>query len=824
MARYLLAISFMVFHTVTTIAQDFSPFDTLQMDNMSNPVFEWADLDNDGRLDILVTGANSGVMDASISLTYIYKQNADTTFTRLNPDLQTYGDQLFRLTDINRDGRQDLVMSATDGLLFEHAIYINEGGFTFSKILINQGTARWQELRLADLDNDGMEELLTSSEEGLVIYKQEASAWLPINLPQEISTILTDPVVLDFDTDGYLDLFIAGKNSDGDPLAWLMINQRELMFETQPVESDSLQIADYVVSDFNGDGLPDVLLSRNVDTRSRALEVLLNQSRQRFTALNEPNRLKLKNARVFAADLTSDGLLDTDIEGQSPGPGPTIVSRERVIRQPGTVRYERDTLVDTSGQGRRYGDFDFDGDLDYFEVDVKPNGTTLWLFENKATRTNEGPENLQDLLSFRFMDNLYLVWNGALDDHTNRRSVTYDVTLSTVQGEANLVAGGFDPVTLKRTKVGPGNQGHNQFMVIKDAPQDEIFATIMPLDNAFHYSATECLQGSSPNCNEELQVNEMLICGNNVIQLNTETGEQARWFSFAGGYLGMSSSITLSLAGDDFIIAVYDRAGSCVDGEVFAIQYDRDPSNLADITVCEGDEVSVSIEGSWETVEWISANEGTLSNTNDLTYTPVAQDVVTLRTTTARGCEFEQQFNVNIVDFNPFVRDSVYVIEEGESIRLEAGGGTEYLWLPNQNLSNNQVANPVASPDVTTQYSVFILNDANCAREFNVRVEVVQNAFAPDVFSPNGDGRNERFRVYDLETAGDLVFSIFDRSGNKVFETTSLGEITSQGWDGTQNGTEVPAGTYFWRVKGVYPDGQEIKINGSKRGALQLIR
>lgn len=820
-----LTMVWLVLSCGSLLAQNFSPFDTLALPGLSAPVFEWVDADNDGLLDAFITGEDLTVADSSRSVSYFYQQQEDTTFLLVATDLETYGNQLFRLADLNRDGRQDLLVTATDGTRFEHAIYENNGDFTWQKTLINAGTSVWQELRLADLDNDGMPEILTFSMDGLIIYKNEPSGFEAIALPEGLDEIHTDPVVLDFDKDGFTDLFIAGIKADGDSVALLLLNQKALEFSVQAVESDSLQITDYVVSDFNDDGFPDVLVSRDIDNSPRSLEVLMNDNGERVTSQTDNNRLRIKNTKVFAADISSDGVLDTDVEGMTIGQVGSLLVRERVINNPTGVVYESDTLENSSGMGRRYGDFDFDGDLDYFEMTTTVTGSTLWLFENKEEDKNEGPARLEDLISFRFDNDLYIVWNIAEDDFTESKSVTYDVALGTGFGTADVLAPGFDATSLRRTVVGPGNQGYNSFLILKNAPAQPLFASIMPIDNAFHYAVSECLQGAAGgSCNEELLVQEKVLCGTNSILLETETGEEARWFSVNDGYLGTSSQLAFEAQGRDFVIAVYNRMGGCIDGEVFSVIPDVEPQPLEDLIICEGDDISVGVEGAWSSIVWSSDNDGVLSNSSVLTFTPQADDVITLAVTSTNGCDYQQSFAIDIDEVVANVRDSVVRVTEGESVQLFASGGTQYLWEPPTGLSATNVAAPFASPDSNTLYTVSVINDTGCVDQATVMVEVTMTAFVPDMFSPNGDGRNERFIVYDLETVADFTFSIFDRAGNTVFESSDLNEVTVRGWDGTKAGAELPAGTYFWRVRGDYASGQTLTLNGKNKGALQLVR
>ncbi len=79
-------------------------------------------------------------------------------------------------------------------------------------------------------------------------------------------------------------------------------------------------------------------------------------------------------------------------------------------------------------------------------------------------------------------------------------------------------------------------------------------------------------------------------------------------------------------------------------------------------------------------------------------------------------------------------------------------------------------------------------------------VEVMDEflVFIPNTFTPNGDGINDEFLVLgdDIDPR-DLLLMVFDRWGEKVFETTDR----SEGWDGTYGGELVQDGIYSWLLE-----------------------
>ncbi|HXB13778.1 MAG TPA: gliding motility-associated C-terminal domain-containing protein [Bacteroidia bacterium] len=93
--------------------------------------------------------------------------------------------------------------------------------------------------------------------------------------------------------------------------------------------------------------------------------------------------------------------------------------------------------------------------------------------------------------------------------------------------------------------------------------------------------------------------------------------------------------------------------------------------------------------------------------------------------------------------------------------------------------------------------------------------EPCSNLFVPNAFSPNNDGQNDILLVQGncLKT---MDFIIFDRWGNKVFESENI----YNGWDGTYNNQPMNTGTYAYYLKATMQDGSNVE----KHGNITLVR
>ncbi len=92
----------------------------------------------------------------------------------------------------------------------------------------------------------------------------------------------------------------------------------------------------------------------------------------------------------------------------------------------------------------------------------------------------------------------------------------------------------------------------------------------------------------------------------------------------------------------------------------------------------------------------------------------------------------------------------------------------------------------------------------------------------PNVFTPNGDGKNDLFKPLTCSLfVEEVTFVVYNRWGNKIYETND----PSLNWDGkTTDGQELPTGTYFYQVKVTFKTLQRENEPVTLKGWIQLIR
>jgi gliding motility-associated-like protein len=118
---------------------------------------------------------------------------------------------------------------------------------------------------------------------------------------------------------------------------------------------------------------------------------------------------------------------------------------------------------------------------------------------------------------------------------------------------------------------------------------------------------------------------------------------------------------------------------------------------------------------------------------------------------------------------------------------------------------------------VTTEgvYIVIVKDPNRCDSVLTVKVNISNNnetlVKMPTVFTPNSDGINDVLKVKGLSKSQLELFSVYDRWGVLLFNTTNL----DNGWDGKLKGNNMPIGVYVYLVRAKDCDKQSRLYKGT---------
>lgn len=190
----------------------------------------------------------------------------------------------------------------------------------------------------------------------------------------------------------------------------------------------------------------------------------------------------------------------------------------------------------------------------------------------------------------------------------------------------------------------------------------------------------------------------------------------------------------------------------------------------------------------------------------------------------ASGCVYTEMVTLDDGDLVNLELGEDLTINLGETIEVGAQFPVDESIIDNvvwttaaQITCDTCLTNPVLLMENTT-FDLTVTTENGCVVSDQIQILVQDNTetFAPNVFSPNNDGMNDRFTIYsnnDLLTIKTLA--VYDRWGSLVFENNNFAPNDENlGWDGTFNGKAARQGVYIYMAEVVYLDGRKDVMKG----------
>lgn len=351
----------------------------------------WIDADDDGDLDLSVAGAGT-----------LFRNDGNDNFSTLStPGFFQGNNSSLSWGDVDRDGTLDCLYSYGQ----DSRIYLNDGGGNFTALDPEPGgTLRGWSASLGDWDNNGFLDAIWSVpinfgfSTGNLFYSNNGDGTFTQVDSFEFSSITADYTVghwIDYDDDGDQDLFFA--SGPGGVAARPDHYYRNLLKElgyprfvrqtTFPFASEPQDGQNYNFVDTDLDGDRDMYLTNWTAALNRYYEADSGTYLPRQNALiMAPGSAILSNGW---GDLDNDGYEDVIITGGT-------IGAIGVFKNNGEHQFQKlsNPFVGAEGpvSGLSLGDYDEDGDLDFFAVGgnrLDPNGNGYrGLFKNNLSNNN----------------------------------------------------------------------------------------------------------------------------------------------------------------------------------------------------------------------------------------------------------------------------------------------------------------------------------------------------------------------------------------------------------------------------------------------------
>lgn len=130
-----------------------------------------------------------------------------------------------------------------------------------------------------------------------------------------------------------------------------------------------------------------------------------------------------------------------------------------------------------------------------------------------------------------------------------------------------------------------------------------------------------------------------------------------------------------------------------------------------------------------------------------------------------------------------------------------------YAWSPPEGVLSSVTEKIATITPVQDEqlYHLQVTSPSGCTAEDSVLVFMVKRIYIPSSFSPNSDGRNDTFQIFNADQRIERM-RIYNRWGELIFQSHGY----DQPWDGTYKNAPVPAGSYPYII-----ETAEQEINGT---------
>ena len=188
--------------------------------------------------------------------------------------------------------------------------------------------------------------------------------------------------------------------------------------------------------------------------------------------------------------------------------------------------------------------------------------------------------------------------------------------------------------------------------------------------------------------------------------------------------------------------------------------------------------------------------------------------------TNSYGCKDSAFVNIDVYRNLVMSAGPDKVVLGGDTATLTAsvkGTAVTYSWTPNSFISDVNSIKPKVFPPESLEYTLSAKSTVGCGSSVDkVLVKVYNDFNIPSAFTPNGDGKNDRFQVLPLDNYKLIRFNIFNRFGQLVFSSTD----SHIGWDGRYNSLDQPTGVYIYQLEMVSAQNKRIV----RQGTVTLLR
>ncbi len=498
--------------SATAPAQSFTPVST-GITDAHHGASTWGDYDNDDDLDVLVTGE----MSSYAPFADIY-QNTSGVFSALGAGIGAVsggnGVSGSAWGDFDNDGDLDVIVTGQVAPGVQTTLYRNNGG-TFSAVTVSPSAllhVHSSAVAWGDYDNDGDLDLFIAGYNGIAymtLYRNDGASgggwnFTDVTPPSFTPTLGAGSAAWgDYDNDGDMDLAVNGFRS-------IMVDPQTVIYRNDGgslVQSGINNLAKggmgtVTWGDLNNDGWLDLVVTGNNASAFQGgpsqFRVYRNNQNGTFTQSAAFNGIG--KSSVTLGDYNNDGKLDMVVSGIDASNIPFMLA----YKGNGNATFTLDPnpglpVFPTEGyyEGQvSFGDYDNDGRLDRISTGRRIANTPVYtrVYHNTTGATpNSLPTAPTVLNATASSTSIVFSWNQGSDAETPTAALNYNIVVTNQTTGTTVMAPMANTSNGYRKVVQLGNTNHNTYWVITGlTPGQDYSFCVQTIDHQFGASPFAC--------------------------------------------------------------------------------------------------------------------------------------------------------------------------------------------------------------------------------------------------------------------------------------------------------------------------------------------
>ncbi|MFQ5823329.1 MAG: FG-GAP-like repeat-containing protein [bacterium] len=545
-------------------SQDFTDINAQLIGVMSGSV-RWGDYDNDGDLDLLLMGRTT--TEGFDPITKIYR-NENGIFLDSGISLPNLWDGEAEWGDYDNDGDLDILLTGATGPVGDtqpiSKVFRNDQG-DFVDIDAGLTGASSSSVAWGDYDNDGDLDIILTGRgtSSTLIYQNDNGGFTKIDLSISIARY-GDVVMGDIDNDSDLDMILTGAN-DFANFSEIYENSNG-NFSAYQAGLRAVESSDLAVGDYDLDGDLDIFLMGTLQGPS--FSALYQNNDGNFEDTGE----KFAPADLGEAtwgDYNNDGIADLLVSGDSVEPPDlnrrtiTKIYKNEILFPIGNFFSDIGAPLDTVRSSTlTWGDYDNDGDLDIVLAGHTGSNIITKIYRNEISVKNTNPSAPSNLESSISGSSVTLSWDAADDLETPKDGLTYNIRLGTTPGGIEIITPMADIATSFRRIAAMGNVNHNKTWIVNNLPNGVYYWSVQAIDHSF--------AGSAFADEQSFTVGPALSIFPKILDFGLNLTSQTFTISNQG-----SADLTWTLETTENWITVNPASGTTTDSDEIAVTVER---------------------------------------------------------------------------------------------------------------------------------------------------------------------------------------------------------------------------------------------------------